>query len=128
MLSIRQKVVDILLETFPEDFKFVRIKRGTSGHIVPMLTPAIGPDSQMYISGKELGICAGFLSTAPTKKGTNGAWISIALPLDYEKGGRILIARLNALMLVMPQDITIRNSVDSVETAFNRTKQFLEME
>ena len=127
MLSIRQKVVDILFETFPEDFKFVRLKTGDSLEINTYITPAIGPDSQVYVSRTELGIYAGF-NHYPTNTSTSGAWIGVALPLDYEKAALILLARLRTLMLVMPEDACVSNSVDLAETALRQTKELLKKE
>ncbi len=124
MLSIRRQVAELLLKTFPEDFQWKLIRfsgRDTFASTCFAANTAIS--SQIYICDNRLGINCG--SRTPGKKQD---WVNVVFPLDYETDYKVFEARLRTLMLVLPEDINVRNALLQVDKSITHTKQFLEKE
>lgn len=124
MLLIRRQAADLLLKTFPADFQWKLIRfSGTKTYASTCFAANTAISSQIYICGNTLGINCG--SCTPGKKQD---WVNVVYPLDYETDYKVFEARLRTLMLVLPEDINIRNALLQVDKSITKTKQFLEKE
>ncbi len=124
MLSIRKKVAKLLLKTFPEDFqwKLIRFSEESTFATTCFAAKTV-TRSQVYVCDTRLGINCG--SGTPGKEQN---WVNVVFPLDYETDYKVFEARLRTLMLVLPEEIDVRNSLLLIEKSITNTKQFLEKE
>ena len=124
MLSIRKQVAELLLKTFPEDFQWKLIRfSGTKTYASKCFAARTAITSQVYICDNTLGINCG--SCSPGKKQD---WVNVVFPLGYKADYQIFEARLRTLMLVLPEDINVRNALLKVDKSITHTKQFLQKE